>query len=422
VRHRPGGAKPQHAGGAIRHSPGHSRDPFDWEASSDNCPVQPLTLSNVSARPLRWLWPRRIPLGKLTILDGDSGLGKSALLLDLAARLTTARPLPDEPPPPPRRRRDEKTESRDPPSSVLLLPAEDALADTVRPRLEAAGADLDRVVALPYLPLDGHGAMFQLPDHAQHLFTLVPGDCRLLVIDPLVAYLAPGVRAHSPHAFRRILAPLCLLADRLDVAVVVVRHATARLAGGRLLHRPDRTTALAAARAGLLIAADPDDPGGHRRLLLTTKANLDPTPPALAYHLETAPNGAPIVAWDGPCAGPGYLPKLRPMPDLSPFVAAVELLEDALVDGPVPADDILRRADREGVSRGTLRRAKSWLYIRSSKLGPNDPQGPGWLWDLSEQTRAARSKHSDDYDDDDHDDGDWLPSLPPPDFGDGAGR
>jgi hypothetical protein len=80
----------------MRHAPIHSCGPFDQAASSDDCPVQPLTLSSVSTRPVRCLWPGRILLGRLTILDGDPGLGKSALLLDLAARPTTARPVPDE--------------------------------------------------------------------------------------------------------------------------------------------------------------------------------------------------------------------------------------------------------------------------------------------------------------------------------------
>jgi hypothetical protein len=97
-------------------------------------------LSEIRSRQVTWLWHGRIPFGKLTILDGDPGLGKSTLMLDVAARFTTGRALPDDP-------------SHHPlPRTIALLSAEDGAADTIRPRLDAAGGDLDRVVVLSYLP------------------------------------------------------------------------------------------------------------------------------------------------------------------------------------------------------------------------------------------------------------------------------
>src|SRR5829696_8789356 len=94
-------------------------------------------LNAVTADHVRWLWPARIPIGKLTLLDGDPGLGKSAIMLDVAARITRATPLPDGSRP-----------DFDGPAGVVLLCSEDGLADTIIPRLQVAGADLDRVIAL----------------------------------------------------------------------------------------------------------------------------------------------------------------------------------------------------------------------------------------------------------------------------------
>lgn len=89
-------------------------------------------VQDVKAERVRWLWPRRIPRGKLVILDGDPGLGKSTVGLDLAARVSTASPFPDG-------------SCTDYPADVIILSAEDSISDTIRPRLEAAGADLSRI-------------------------------------------------------------------------------------------------------------------------------------------------------------------------------------------------------------------------------------------------------------------------------------
>src|SRR6185312_9385094 len=98
-------------------------------------------LSTVKVEQVRWLWPGRIPLGKITILDGDPGLGKSLITLDLIARLTTGRGMPDEP-------GASLRELSGDPHGAVLLSAEDGLGDTIAPRLLAAGGDPERVIAL----------------------------------------------------------------------------------------------------------------------------------------------------------------------------------------------------------------------------------------------------------------------------------
>jgi hypothetical protein len=108
-----------------------------------------VTLADVRAEPVEWLWPERIPLGAITVLAGDPGLGKSSLSIDLAARLS-------------------RGVLGGKPGNVLMLTAEDPLAQVVRPRLEAAGADLDRI-RVGSIERDGFAGPIQLPDDALHL-------------------------------------------------------------------------------------------------------------------------------------------------------------------------------------------------------------------------------------------------------------
>jgi putative DNA primase/helicase len=385
-----------------------------------------LDLSQVRAKPISWPWPGRIPFGKVTILDGDPGLGKSTLLLDLAARLTTARPfpdqetahpesvvgpepvegprvpspsaarftaarvLPDEPPPPPRHPRDERPQTRDLPSSVLLLSAEDDLADTIRPRLEVAGADLSRVVTVPFLPTGYGQRMVQLPGDIPTLTWLaIHTGAVLLVVDPFIAFLNTKININDDHRLRHRLAPLVLLAERANLAVVLVRHLTKR-AARTPLHLGRGAVGLGGlARAGLLVAPDPNDASGQRRVLATTKSNLGPMPPALAYRLVTAPNGAAAIQWEGPVQLTATdLTTPRSGRDLRAHDAlqeATTVLASILADRPLPANEVRRQAAQAGLNPGLLWRAKLALGIRSHKVGGRGPAGQSWLWALADQ-------------------------------------
>jgi len=127
---------------------------------------------------VEWLWPGRLPLGKLAILDGDPGLGKSLVTLDIAARITTGRPFPDG-------------AAAFGPASVLLLNGEDDLSDTIQPRLRDLGADLNRVFALsPAWLKDLNVNSVTLPTHLPLINeALTMTSARLLVIDPIMAFL-----------------------------------------------------------------------------------------------------------------------------------------------------------------------------------------------------------------------------------------
>src|SRR5579859_2122500 len=137
-------------------------------------------VSQLTARNVAWLWPGRLALGKLAILDGDPGLGKSLITLDLCARLSSGRTLPDGGP-------------GLGPSDAIVLNGEDGDEDTIRPRLQTLGADLDRVYVLKRAR-DDRGEPIRFPAHADALDEfLTRTGARLVVIDPIMAFLEPSI-------------------------------------------------------------------------------------------------------------------------------------------------------------------------------------------------------------------------------------
>lgn len=169
------------------------------------------SIASVPSRSVSWLWPGRLALGKLAILDGDPGLGKSLVTLDLCARLSTGKHFPDGAP------------LREPAAS-LVLNGEDSIEDTLRARLEALHADLNRVFVL-HPGDDPATVLLRLPDHLAVLDdALTRTHARLLVIDPIVAFLDPRMHNGNDASIRRALTPLAQLAHRREVAVLMVRH------------------------------------------------------------------------------------------------------------------------------------------------------------------------------------------------------
>ena len=331
-------------------------------------------LSQIRSRQIAWLWRGRLPLGKLTILEGDPGLGKSTLLLDLAARLTTARPLPDDPAMP------------DAPASVLLISAEDSAADTIRPRLQAAGAELSRVLVWSHLPASLGGGLPYFPSHLSWVERMVEQfHPSLVVIDPLVAYLDPRFNAHSDQSIRQILTPFANLAESAGIAIVVVRHLNKQPGRNPLYRGGGSISLIATARSTLLVAADPDDPTGQRRILVSAKSNLGQLPSALAFRLVPSAHEVATIAWDGPTHHTAADLTVAPEPTGAPTSAlaeALSILGAILADGPVPAREAQRQALQAGLSPSLLRRARTALGVRSRRVARPGAPGPGWLWEL----------------------------------------
>src|SRR5437899_5058006 len=335
-------------------------------------------LCDWESRPIEWLWPGRVAAGKLTLIDGDPSKGKSLLTLDLMARLTAGRPLPDGP-------------AFGPPQSVVLVGTEDGMGDTVRPRLQAAGADLTRVHTFDVHDENGAPRLPVFPEDYDLLReTLLETGARLVVIDPLAAVLAAAGGLSGFHV-RRALGPLGALAEETRAAVVMIRHLTKGGQGRRAIYRGGGAIdIIGSARTAFLVAPHPQD--DSLRVLACTKINVAEPPPSLGFRIAANDGGESGVTWTGPLdvvADDLIVP-------VTPRGQAVEqartFLKDLLRDGPRSSDEAYRQAQEAGLSRRTLERAKAELGIRS-EIQPTTGQGKQWLWHL----RPAAAEDTLDY-------------------------
>lgn len=311
-------------------------------------------LADVEPEVVEWLWPGRVPLGKVTIIDGDPGLGKSTLVLDLAARVSTGRSLPTS-----------ETWLR---GGVVILTAEDGLGDTVRPRLQVAEADLDRVLALTTV-CDRKGRRLpQLPGDLAHVRTAaLDVDARLIIIDPLTAYLGAEIDAHRDAEVRQALAPLADLAATTGAAVLCVRHFN-KSRGGSALHRGSGSIAFSgAARSVLAVGRDPNDP--ERRILASVKCNLAPPAESLGWELVSAGSVARIRWLGSSQVAADQLVDQQPVDDGRAIDRASELLEEVLADGPRPVSEVRRALAGSGIAWRTLQRARGALGVLLSRPG-----------------------------------------------------
>lgn len=321
-----------------------------------------IRLADVQAEPVRWLWPGRIALGKMTLLYGDPGLGKSFLTLDLASRVSTGLGWPDAP------------GERFTPGGVVLLSAEDDLADTIRPRLDAAGADCARIVALQSTTYD---LSRDLPVIDRAIESVA--DCRLVIVDPISAYLG-DTDSHKAADVRAMLTPLSALASARSVAVLIVGHLNK--GQGQALYRATGSLSfIAAARAAWLITRDKMD--DSRRLLIAAKNNIGKDRSGLAFKLDT-PMGlsTPNIRWEAGAiemSADDALESQRPNPGPDPDARrdAEDFLRGALANGPRPAKELTEEwTEGEGGSKVTLDRARKGLAIvayRDAIPGP-------WKW------------------------------------------
>jgi RecA-family ATPase len=180
-----------------------------------------ISVQRTMPQPVPWLWPGRIAAGRLTLIDGDPDQGKSLLTLDLAARLTTGRELPDGSPP-------------SKPSAVLLLSAEDNREDTIVPRLLAAGADLERV----HFWDEATDGLPEFPEACPRLLTaLEQTQARLVVLDPFFAFLGQEIASLNDRMIRPALQPLARVAEMTHAGVLLNRHLSKDGVTKQAIHR-----------------------------------------------------------------------------------------------------------------------------------------------------------------------------------------
>jgi putative DNA primase/helicase len=343
----------------------------------DGAPVL-VCMADVDPREVSWLWEGRIPRGRLTLLVGRPGEGKSMASMDWAARVSTGRAWPDGSP--------------CPVGSVVLVAAEDDPHDTIRPRLDAHDADASKVHLLKAVIRLGSGGTtsevaFTLADLTALEATLaqVP-DCVLVIVDPVGSFIGGTVDANSDNKVRAVLAPLAALAERTGAAVLIVAHQRK----GAAAHADDLVIGSRAftgiARSVLHLLIDPND--DKRRLLLPGKMNLAAPAAGLAFivggtppRIEWEPDPVAMTADDVMAAQAGMDRGGRTERD-----DAAEWLRDILAHGPRSAADVLAESKAAGYSKTTINRAKKIAGVLTRKGGFDG----GWVWELREDRHEGR--------------------------------
>jgi len=341
-------------------------------------------LGDVEPEQVSWLWQGYIPLGKVTVLDSDPGEGKSTVGVDVAARVTSGALMPDATP-----------SDLAGPADVIILSAEDGASDTIRPRADAAGADVERIHLLSDVDVrDEDGSQrrvpWLLPRDLDVLRQLIERTkAKLVIVDPLSAYLDGKVDSYRDQDVRGALRPLADLAEALAVAILIVRHLN-KAGGTNAVYRGGGSIGIiGAARSGLLIGKDPDDDTGRVRVLVRSKGNLSAQPPALRYELVPAEgHGCARVLWLGvsPHTAATILAEPVAAADRTEREEAREIMSTMLAPAPAAAKTVLAACRDAGISERTARTAKDDLGVKSIKT-----QGGGWAWTLPGEGCAPSS-------------------------------
>jgi hypothetical protein len=309
--------------------------------------------ADIQMTEVRWLWLNRLARGKLTMLAGDSQLGKSQISISVAASLTKTGKWPDG--------------SDAPSGSVIILSAEDAINDTVVPRLEAAGADPARVHCLKCVMVEGKAHSFNIQTNMDLIAQKVRklGDAALLIIDPVTAYFGSEIDSHRITDVRAALLPLEQFTKEFDIAVLAITHPP----------KVPSTKALNFIAGSGAFTHDPETP--RRTLLLAVKNNLGPKAPGLGYTIAPRFVGPGIVTsrieWDGLPVSITANEALEAWAEKKKAKAADEA-EDFLRANMAPgqsysASDIQDKATHAGIAERTLRRARKNLGIKPSRNG-----------------------------------------------------
>jgi hypothetical protein len=313
-------------------------------------------MADVQPTPVQWLWQRWLPRGKVTILGGHPGHGKSTLAAAFAAILSTGGRWPDGTPSPRGR--------------TLFLLAEDAVNDTVRPRLDQLGADVTQVATVDAVAEDGSGAeqAFSLGAHLPLLEELLAERTYdLIVVDPLSAFLTNRNR-NDEGEIRDLLTPLGKLAERRGVTVLGIMH-VGKPSGARrtALQSLLGATAFGAFARSVLMVAPCGAGRDRQQALAVVKSNLALHPPALAW---SRPDDGPLV-WHGELAEDFDALLTGTSRGNEPRDDAEAFLRELLADGPVPSKVLEAEARAAGIAERTLYRARKASGVRSERLWRN---------------------------------------------------
>jgi hypothetical protein len=364
------------------------RDVTSQNGSGGSAALVSRCAAEIAPEKIEWLWSGRIARGKHTCIAGEPGTGKSQLSIAIIAAVTTAGEWPCG-------------EGKAPLGSVIVLSAEDGASDTIIPRLIAAGADLGRVHVVSAVRDAGGRRALNL-QHDLHLLeskVAEIGDVVLVVVDPVSSYLGK-TDSHKNSEVRGVLEPLSEMAERTRVAILSVTHFSKAGAHNtnKALHRFIGSIAFTGApRAAFAVIEDAEH--GDRRLFLHAKNNLARAPQGLAFRLEQCLVDEGIIAsrifWESEpvatSADEALAADAAGTGSRTAKAEAMEYLQAALADGPIPAAEVNRMAREHGLAPKVIRSAREALGVKIER----DGFGPGSksLWSLPDGSIDAQSAH-----------------------------
>jgi len=326
----------------------------------------------VKIEPVNWLWDGWLAKGKLHILAGAPGTGKTTIALALASILSAGGKWPDG------------TAARA--GEVLIWSGEDGIADTLSPRLKVMGADMRRILFIEGMAEGESKRSFDpATDMARLTDIAATKQPSLLIVDPIVSAVAAD--SHKNGETRRALQPLVDLADQMGMAVLGISHFSKGTSGRNPVERVTGSLAFGALPRVVMAAAKLEDDKDGSRIFCRSKSNIGPDDGGFRYNLELKPlvDGSNIkascVIWGEAIEGTAreLLAEAEAADNGNSSLAeAKDFLLTELADGPVSAKKIKAAAEQAGHSEATIRRAKDALGIKPEKLG----MAGGWRWVL----------------------------------------
>lgn len=346
------------------------------------------SMASVQSKPITWLWPNVFAQGKFSLISGHPGLGKSQVSLYLAATVSQVALWP-------------ASTSAATGGNVIIISAEDDPADTIKPRLEALGANMDRIYILDTVTDSDkkEPRTFSLKNDIYKLASMLEeiDDVSLVIIDPISAYTA-GVDNHKDADLRQILSPLSKLAEKYNVAIVGIAHLNKGGEGKEAITRTSGSMALiAAARAAWYVIRDDATP--DRRLFVPAKNNIGKDDVGYAFHVlpKTLQSGieTSYVKWETATVAVNISALMSSGQSApSEIERAIDFIKEILANGFLPSNDVYEEAKNAGFSRSTVIRAKERIGIKPVKQSSKE-----WTWALPETGRNSTcSPHLDEQD------------------------
>lgn len=321
-----------------------------------------INMEQVEVEKIDWLLYPFIPFGKVTIVQGDPGEGKTTMVLQIIAKLTKGEAILPV---------DKNTEIKEKitaaePVNVIYQTAEDGLGDTIKPRLLVAGADCSRVLVID----DNEQALTMMDARLEE--AIIQTKAHLVVLDPIQGFLGADVDMHRANEIRPLMKRMAVLAEKHHCAIVLIGHMNKNSNGKSSYRGLGSIDFQAAARSVLIVGRVKDDP--EIRVVCHVKSSLAPEGKSIAFRLDKKNGfkwiGEYDISADDLLSGDNRGRKGR---------EAKEFLIEILSDGAMEQAKIAEEAEHRGIKSKTMWNAKKELKIESVKIGSQ------WFWMLPEE-------------------------------------